>query len=298
MTRIRVGTRGSDLARRQTQWVCDRLIETHREIEIETIVIRTHGDVHPDQPMDDSWPPGGFVGAIERALIAGEIDFAVHSYKDLPTTPTPGLSIAAVPPRAVAHDVLITRQPVDWRSLPPGFRIGTGSPRRAAQLRYRGDVVIVPIRGNVPTRVDKLQTEDIDGVVLAAAGLDRLGMRPDHMVDLPVEEFVPAAGQGALAVQTREGDAVAKLIAYTDDPIARRCVDAERSFLRAVDAGCQAAAGALAVATGDAISLRGQLFSSDGSRRVDYVVSGGDPIDLGQGLGVRLVRELRDAVGT
>jgi hydroxymethylbilane synthase len=298
MTRWRVGTRGSDLARRQTRWVCDRLTEQHPEVTIETVVIRTHGDEHPDQPIDEFWPVGGFVGAIERALLAGDVDFAVHSYKDMPVAPTLGLAVAAVPTREAAHDVLITRAPVDWRKLPQGFRIATSSARRTAQWRATADVVIVPIRGNVPTRVAKLDSEVLDAVVLAAAGLKRLGLRPEHRIDLPVEAFTPAPGQGALAVQTRDGDPIAEIVGSIDDPVVRRCVDAERAFLSAVGGGCETPAGALAVAEVGSIRLCGQLFPAEGcggaARGVSGVETGCIPHDVGRRLAERLVRELQD----
>ena len=197
MTRLRVGTRGSDLALRHTRWVCDLLRGVDADLEFEEVVIKTHGDIATGQPLDTDFPVGGFVSAIEQALLERRIDFAVHSYKDLPTAPTPGLMIAAVPTRESPHDVLVTRVPVDLGNLPRGIRLGTSSPRRAAQMRRQGEVEIVPVRGNVPTRVAKVKSGELDGVVLAAAGLKRLGLRPPNLIDLPVDQFVPPPPHGA-----------------------------------------------------------------------------------------------------
>ncbi len=291
MTRVRVGTRGSELALRQTRWVCGLLRQAHRDLEFEEIVIRTHGDIATGQPLDHDFPVGGFVSAIETALLEGRIDFAVHSYKDLPTAETDGLVIAAVPPREVPQDVLITRSEVELHSLPRGLRIGTSSPRRAAQLRRVAHVTIVPIRGNVPTRIAKVQSE-VDAVVLAAAGIRRLGLRPAHMIELPVDRFVPAPAQGALAVQTRIGEALAEQLVALEDAPSRLAVEAERSFLRSIHAGCHTPVGALATVRNDTISLHGQLFSDDGARMVEGTEASRDPHVLGESLANRLKREL------
>ena len=222
MTRLRVGTRGSDLALWQTNWVCDELRKAHPLLEIEQIIIKTHGDVASEQQtgwntgptkLDSTtpgpttfgartfgpttsggdWPVGEFVSALEQALIQERIDFAVHSFKDLQTEVTTGLVVAAVPAREVVHDVLLTREAVDLNDLPPGFRVGTGSPRRSAQFRRFAKVEIVPIRGNVQTRIDKIERAGLDGVVLAAAGLRRLGITHPHMTDLPTDGTRPGA---------------------------------------------------------------------------------------------------------
>lgn len=293
MTQLRAGTRGSELALWQTRWVCQRLRAAHPEIATTEVIIKTHGDVAIDQRFDADWPVGGFVGAIEQALVRNEIDFAVHSYKDLQTATTAGLVVAAVPGREVAHDVLVTREPVDLDALPEGFRIGTSSPRRAAQLMRLGSVEIVPTRGNVPTRLRKIEQQEYDGVILAAAGLKRLNIDPPNRIDLPTDRFVPSPAQGALAVQTREGDAAQMMIAALDDPVARRAVTAERSFLRAVNAGCHTPLGALASIGGPAISLHAQLFSDDGAHCVSGVETGIDPVRVGEQLARRLLKELK-----
>ncbi len=295
MTRLQVGTRGSDLALRQTRWVCDLLRGVHAGLEFEEVVIKTHGDLATGQPLDRDFPVGGFVSAIERALLERQIDFAVHSYKDLPTASTPGLMIAAVPVREVPHDVLVTHDPVTLPNLPRGMRIGTSSPRRAAQFRRLADVQIVPIRGNVPTRVAKVESGELDGVVLAAAGLKRLGLRPPHRIELPIDWFMPAPAQGALAVQVREGDAIAALLAVIEHRPSRSAVEAERAFLRNLHAGCHTPVGALAMVFDGTISLRGQLFSDDGSRMVEGGDSGDDPRTVGVRLADRLAQKLRES---
>ncbi|MCH7596273.1 MAG: hydroxymethylbilane synthase [Planctomycetes bacterium] len=292
MTVLRVGTRGSDLALWQSNWVSERLRVAHPDVSIERIIIKTHGDVAVDQRFDADWPVGGFVGAIEQALSNGEIDFAVHSYKDLQTAVTPGLVVAAIPEREASHDVLVLREMVDLSDLPPGFKIGTSSPRRAAQFRRLGDVEIVAIRGNVGTRVAKVETEGLDGVVLAAAGLKRLGIDPPRRIDLPVDRFVPAPAQGALAIQTRENDDAREFVAALDHSQSRRMVESEREFLRSVGAGCHTPVAALASLDGDTVSLHAQLFSEDGKRLAEGVESGSDPSGVGQRLAVRLLGEL------
>ncbi len=293
MKRLRVGTRGSDLALRQTRWVCDLLRTVHAGLEFEEVVIKTHGDLATGQPLDTDFPVGGFVGAIEQALLDGRIDFAVHSYKDLPTAATPGLMIAAVPTREVPHDVLVSRESVDLSNLPRGIRLGTSSPRRAAQFRRLGDVQIVPIRGNVPTRICQVGEGGLDGVVLAAAGLRRLDLRPPNLIDLPIDRFVPAPAQGALAVQVREGDPTVTTIAAIEHDPSRRAVEAERSFLRNLHAGCHTPVGALATMNGSTIALHGQLFTDDGLRMVEGFETGHDPESVGSRLAKHLAHELQ-----
>jgi hydroxymethylbilane synthase len=294
MSVLRIGTRGSKLARWQTNWVSQRLSELHPGLRIEQVTIRTHGDVVTDQNFGRDWPVGAFVSALESALLEGRFDLAVHSHKDLQTAETAGLVIAAVPVREVVHDVLLTRGPTALEELPPGARIGTNSPRRAAQLLLFGDFEIVPIRGNVPTRVAKLERENLDAVVLAAAGLKRLGISHPHTIELPTDRFLPAPAQGALAVQARAEDAAAELAAGLDHLPTRRCVIAERSFLARINAGCHTPVGALAVASGDQLSLHARLFSDDYARVVEDRETGEEPVDVGMALADRLVEALKD----
>ena len=316
MTTLRVGTRGSDLALWQTRWVVDRLRAAHPGLRVEEVIIKTHGDVATDQAFGTKdWPVGGFVAALEQALASERVDFAVHSYKDLQTAITPGLVIAAVPSREVVHDVLVTATPVKWDHLPDGFRLGTSSPRRAAQFRRAtgGRIAIVPIRGNVATRMNKVcgdmarpsekrgsqaegdgvPDDKIDGTVLAAAGLKRLGLDPPHRVELPTEVFLPSPAQGALALQAREGSQAAELLLALNDAEARGPVEAERSFLRTIGAGCHVPVGALAERTGIEITLRGQLFDDDGVRLAEAAQRGQDPVALGTSLADSLRKELQ-----
>lgn len=293
MTTLRVGTRGSELALWQTRWVSDQLRAAHPGLSIEEVIIKTHGDLATEQKFDADWPVGGFVGAIEQALSERRIDFAVHSYKDMQTAATAGLTIAAVPKREIVHDVLVTREAIGLGDVHDGFRLGTSSPRRAAQFRRIAKVEIVPIRGNVPTRVAKVERENLDGVVLAGAGLKRLGINPPHKFELPTDRFVPAPAQGAIAVQTRTGDEAEALVAVLDDALARRAVTAERAFLRTINAGCHVPVAALASVAGKMVTLHGQLFDDDGLRMAEGVEKCEDADAVGVGLARRLLEELK-----
>ena len=293
MKRLRIGTRGSELALRQTRLVIDLLREAHAELDFEEVILRTHGDIHAAQPMTESdWPVGGFVGTIERALLEEEIDIAVHSLKDLPTVPTPGLTVAAIPERASPHDVLVLDRPASLDALSPDWRVGTSSPRRIAQLRQRGLTYASPVRGNVPTRLSMVGRE-LNGVVLAAAGLERLGLAPEHAIDLPLEDFSCAPGQGALAVQCREPDAkLIGLLKAVDHAESRRAVEAERAVLRSLGAGCQTPLGAYARIEGDSVNLAAQLFSPDHETVVTERLRGRDSETVGRELATRLAAAL------
>lgn len=292
MRSLRIGSRGSDLAIRQAQWVCSRLREAHRELTVELVPMTTSGDLDTDANFGASWPVGAFVSALERALVEQHIDVAVHSLKDLPTESMPGLTVAAVPEREVPFDVLLMREAIGLEELPDGARIGTSSPRRAAQLRHHAPVRVVPIRGNVPTRIAKLAGGSLDGIVLAAAGLARLGIGHPHAVTLPTDRFVPAPGQGALAVQTRAGSDAARLVTALDHVPTRVAVTAERAFLREVGAGCHTPAGAYATLEGDTVSLRAQLFSGDHERCAEGTERGADSTQVGVQLARRLLAAL------
>ena len=221
MMRLRVGTRGSDLAVCQTRIVYGALRKLHPSLDIQEVVIKSHGDQLSEQPFGGDWPVGAFVQALEQALLDRQVDFVVHSFKDVQTAPTPGLTIAAVPAREVVHDVLLTKMPVSLDRLPAGFCIGTGSPRRSAQFRRLGPIQVVPIRGNVPTRIKKLAGQELDGIVLAAAGLRRLGITHPFSTDLPLDRFLPAPAQGALAIQSRTDEAMVALLQPLEDANAR-----------------------------------------------------------------------------
>jgi hydroxymethylbilane synthase len=230
------------------------------------------------------------VKEIERALLDGRVDLAVHSLKDLPTEPVPGLVVAAVPVRENPADVLLTRERVDLDRLPAGFRIGSSSPRRTHQmLRHAPQAAIEPIRGNVPTRIRKVMEGVYDGVILAAAGLSRLKIAHEHVTELPVDEFLPAPGQGALAAQTRAESPAREVAAAIDHAETRACVAAERAFLRGCGGGCHAALGALATVSSGVLTLKGHLFVE--ARKIEGEERGA-PGDA-EAIGLALARRLR-----
>ena len=252
--RLRLGTRGSALAVAQSVTIAEAL--RILGVEVALVTIRTQGD---DRPPDTAWGEGAFVGALETALLAGEIDVAVHSAKDVPTTEHPGLAIAAYPERADPRDALVGREPgTTLDRLPPGTRVGTDSPRRATFLRAaRPDLHVHPLHGNVDTRLRRLDEGATDALVLAVAGLTRLGQEDRIGQILPSDLFPPAPGQGSLAIQCRANDEVTRSwLARLDDPVTRAAVEAERRFLRATGGGCRAPIGALARVEGREIFLR------------------------------------------
>lgn len=279
MERLTVGSRGSALALRQTELIIERLKSLNPDPEIEVRIIKTKGDNILDEPLTRIAGKGFFVTEIERALLRGEINFAVHSMKDLPAEITEGLVIAAIPEREDPSDALVSNGP-GLRDLPKGARIGTGSPRRQAQLlHFRPDLEVADLRGNLDTRIRRLEEGRFDAVVLAYAGLHRMGWEDRVTEKLPPEICLPAVGQGALAIQTREDDAeTIELLAALDHAESRAAVTAERSLLSALGGGCQVPIGALGIIEGAALRLRGVVASPDGKRLIRGEVSG-DPAD-------------------
>lgn len=269
---LRLGTRASRLARWQADWVADRLRQLGRTVEI--VEIATHGDAEPIAPIIDIGSPGVFTKAIQRALVAGEIDLAVHSLKDLPTEVVPGLTLGAVPPRESPADVLVARAATAFESLPHGARIGTGSLRRQAQLRYaRPDLCVEAIRGNVETRLrqldDDLEGGRFDAVVLAEAGLKRLGLAERITQVLAWELMLPAVGQGALGVECRSEDvSTRRALAPLDDAATHAAVRAERSLLAHLRGGCLAPIGAYAQLQNGTLQLSAVVLHPDGSQRL------------------------------
>ncbi|AXI88000.1 hydroxymethylbilane synthase [Streptomyces griseoincarnatus] len=283
---LRLGTRRSKLAMAQSGQVADAVSQvTGRPVEL--VEITTYGDVSREH-LAQIGGTGVFVAALREALARGEVDFAVHSLKDLPTTQPDELVVAAIPVREDPRDVIIARDALKLTDLPRGARIGTGSPRRMAQLnayaRSHGmDIETVPIRGNVDTRIGYVTKGDLDAVVLAAAGLNRVG-RSDEVTDfLSVDTVLPAPGQGALAVETTADNAdLIAALAQLDDPLTRAAVTAERSLLAALEAGCSAPVGALAdlLADGQIVKemrLRGVVGTTDGSTLVQLSTTGPVP---------------------
>jgi hydroxymethylbilane synthase len=263
---IRLGTRGSKLALVQSQRVAQRLRDAGHDVELVPIV--TEGDI---RPIDMTPGEGVFVAAIARALLAGEIDIAVHSAKDVPLDQDPGLAIAAYPERADPRDVLITRRGgASLLSLATGAIVGTDSPRRAGFiLAIRPDLKVVPLHGNVETRVRRLDDGAADAIVLAAAGIDRLGMQARIDERFEPDAVAPAPGQGALAVQVRQSDArIMELVRAIDDVDIRLSVQAERAVLSATGGTCRAPVGALASVSGDELTLLAAGVNSDGSDRL------------------------------
>ena len=265
---LRLGTRRSALATTQSAWVAQRLRALGHTVELVEIV--TEGDVNA-APLSTLGGTGVFAAAIRRSLLAGEVDLAVHSLKDLPTAPEPGLTVAAIPGREDPRDALVARDRLTLGELPAGAVVGTGSPRRVAQLAALGlGLEFKDIRGNVDTRIGLVASGAVDAVVLARAGLARLGRLDDITETLDPLQMLPAPGQGALAVECRSEDTeVRDLLAAIDDAEARACVTAERSLLAALEAGCSAPVGALAeVVEGEdglELSLRGFAGSADGA---------------------------------
>jgi hydroxymethylbilane synthase len=290
---LRIGTRGSRLALAQASWVRERLAATDAQLRPELVVIKTSGDHLRDVPLHQVGGKGLFVKELESALAAGAIDCAVHSLKDVPGELAAGLIIAAVPEREDAADVIVTRASGGLAALAPGARVGTSSPRRAALLRalWPG-LEVVALRGNVDTRLAKLANRDVDGLVLAAAGLRRLGIWPPHVEPCDPRAFVPAIGQGALALEALPG-AMAERLAVLEHRPSRLAVDAERAFLRAVGGTCVSPLAAHATIDSGGLSMRALIAHPDGSRVVRGEVAG-DPQDgvrLGRELATRLLRE-------
>jgi hydroxymethylbilane synthase len=253
----------------QAQLARDVLARRFPEHEFELTPMTTHADRHPSMRLTEASREGVFVEELEQALLEGRAELAVHSAKDLPTQPAPPLAIAAFLPRADARDVLIARQPATLRSLPADSRIGTGSPRRAAQLAaVRPDLRAVDIRGNVDTRLRRLQEGTVDALILAAAGLERLGRLGEAHQILPFDVMLPAPGQGALALQAVEGSDAARLAAQLDDRPTSRAVNAERALLRSLGGGCLSAIGAYAHVDGDQLMLDAVVLSEDGRRTI------------------------------
>ncbi|AOY56589.1 hydroxymethylbilane synthase [Candidatus Rhodoluna planktonica] len=246
-TKLRVGTRGSLLALTQTRIFTGELTRLHPEIEIEEVLIQTHGDLSTE-PLSESKTPGVFVNALRDALLNFQVDFIVHSMKDLPANPHPAIATACVPSRQDSRDGLVSKNNLRLDELPSGAIVGTSSPRRAASIRQsRPDLVIADIRGNIDTRIAKVQGGEYDATLLAMAGLNRIDKSDAVCEIFETENFVPAAGQGALSIECRWGDSdLISLLAELDDAETRLVTTAERSVLSGLEAGCATAIGASA----------------------------------------------------
>ncbi|MBX7167069.1 MAG: hydroxymethylbilane synthase [Pirellulales bacterium] len=289
-SRIRLGTRGSALARWQADWVANQLRQ--QGVEVTLVEIVTRGDVKAG-PLGSLGGQGLFTKEIQRALVDGQIDLAVHSLKDLPTQPVPGLTLAAVPPRASSSDVLIAREAASWERLREGAIVGTGSLRRRAQLWHRrADLWMEDIRGNVDTRLKKLDEGQYDAIVLAEAGLARLGLSQHVTEVLPPDVMLPAVGQGALGLETREQDQPTRAcLRALDDAATHASVLAERALLAALRGGCMAPVAALGTVTpAGRLQLAARVLAIDGRRQL--AARGDAALDEAAALGRRLAEQL------
>ena len=287
---LRIATRGSTLAVEQTEIVARLLRSLHPGLTVEIVTITTAGDANQSAPVSQLGD-GAFVRGVEAALLDRRAEIAVHSAKDVPSADTPGLRLAAFPARADPRDVLVSREGRRFMELPRGARLGTSSPRRAAIARsLRPDLEVAPIRGNVDTRLAKLRGGDYDAIVLAAAGMARLG-RVDQVTEhLDPLLWVPAAGQGILGVQCRAGDSAERLLAAIDHPPTRTAITAERAVLRRLGSGCRTPVGVFARELDGVLALRGVLVSPDGRHTV-IAEREGQP-DEAEQIGDRLAEDL------
>jgi len=295
-SRLRLGTRGSALALAQSGGVA-AAVRAASGRDVDLVRVQTAGDLS-DVAIENIGGTGVFVSALRDAVLAGEVELAVHSYKDLPTAPADGLVLAAIPLREDPRDVLVARDALTIGELPAGSRVGTGSPRRTAQLLGLGlGLTVVPVRGNVDTRIAKVHSGELDAVVLARAGLVRLDRLGDATEVIDPLTMLPAPAQGALAIECRTGDAdLVALLGALDDPDSRTAVAAERALLSALEGGCTAPVGALAqVAEGDdgpELYLRGLVAAIDGTDAVRLSATG--PTSEAAEVGRRLAAELLD----
>ena len=268
---LRLGTRGSALARAQTALVASQLKELNPGLAVEEVIVRTRGDAMLGSPIHELGGKGLFVKEIEDALLQGEIDAAVHSLKDLPSDLPEGLILASIPEREEPWDALVSRGGESIRGLAPGSRIGTSSLRRIAQIRrYRSDLEIVELRGNVDTRLEKVAAGEAEAAVLALAGLKRLGIEERATESLAPELMLPAAGQGALAIETRADDAATRrLVRKLEHQETNQAVMAERTVMARLEGGCQLPLAVFAEMRKSGLCIKSRLASADGERMVE-----------------------------
>ena len=296
MAQLRIGSRGSQLALWQAHHISTLLRERGHEVELE--IIKTTGDKITDVALAKVGTKGMFTKEIEEALAAGRVDLAVHSLKDLPTAVPPGFEIAAITTRENARDVLCSRKYASIDQLSRGARVGTSSLRRQAQLKaLRSDLEIYPLRGNVDSRLRKLESGEYDAVILAAAGLNRLGRTEWVKQILPADVMCPAAGQGALGIEIRAGDSVTRQqLAFLDDAAARATTTCERALLNKLGGGCQVPIGAFAELHDGRLHLQAIVAHPDGSRVLRESREGTDPTQLGESVGDTLLRRGGDTI--
>lgn len=291
---IVVGSRSSRLAVLQAKELMGQLRNAMPELELSLVKIKTQGDKDRKSPLIQIGGRGVFVKELEDALLGGEIDIAVHSLKDMPSQLAPGLQIAAVPVRRDPRDALVSASGRTLAQLPPGARIGTGSQRRAVELQaFRPDLKICPLRGNVDTRVNKVRSGELDGIIVAAAALERMGWRDKATEYLPIEIFMPAACQGALGVEVRAGDGAATTVALVNDKASWQTTTAERAFLRTLGGGCRSAIAAIArVEDNDTLHIEGMVAGTLSRKTIRAKLSGLS--QMPEQLGERLAQKMLD----
>lgn len=304
-----IGSRGSALALWQTDFIKTQLEKHFPQTRFETRIIKTTGDAILDTALSKIGDKGLFTKQIETALIDEEIDLAIHSLKDLPTVQPAGLKIGAVSHRETPNDVFISKNYSSITDLPENARIATGSLRRRSQLlNFRADLEIVEIRGNVPTRIEKFLASELDGMILAFAGVHRLKLDAHIKQIVPTEILLPAVGQGVMAIEIRETDAeIAAMLAQINDPAVEACITAERAFLRSLEGGCQVPIGGFAVLEGEEILLQGFVGDLEGKKIIRDFVRGKkeEAEDLGKRLAEKclqngaaeILRDARNATG-
>ena len=290
--KIIIGTRGSQLALWQANWVKSVLEEKNPSLSVELVIIKTKGDKILDVPLAKVGGKGLFVKEIESAILAGRIDIAVHSMKDMPAEIPRGLCIGAIPEREITADVLISGNGITLSELKPGARVGTSSLRRSSQLlSARPDLEILPLRGNLDTRIRKLETEDLDAIVLAAAGVRRLGLEDKISEYIDESVMLPAVGQGALCIEIRKNDSkIESLVEALEHPETRSTVLGERAFLNRLEGSCQVPVAALGKIENDIFSLCGLISDLKGETVLRETESG--PPDLSRDIGIKLADRL------
>jgi hydroxymethylbilane synthase len=289
---LRIGTRGSQLALYQANWVKEKLIQVHPHLKVTLVKIKTTGDRIQDAPLAKVGGKGLFVKEIEEALIHRGIDLAVHSIKDVPTELPKGLRLCAITKREDPRDVFISKDGTLLKNLPQRAKIGTSSLRRQAQLlHFRGDFEMIPLRGNLDTRLKKLKTMNLDGIILAYAGVKRLGLAERITEIISTEISLPAIGQGALGIETRMDDEeVEKIIRSLNDPHSAIAISAERAFLKKLGGGCQVPIAAFGQIVGSTLQIDGMVATTNGKRFIHHHLEG--TIEEAESLGIELANVL------
>jgi hydroxymethylbilane synthase len=292
---LKIGTRGSKLAIAQSLWVKKRIETRYTDIQVELVTIKTTGDKILDSPLSQVGGKGLFVKEIEEALLAKRVDIAVHSMKDVPVELTEELILCNFPEREDPSDALVSTEDKSVDTLLPRSRVGTSSLRRSAQLLHmRPDLELVPLRGNVDTRLQKLESGEVDAIVLAAAGLKRLGLEELISHIIPFEQILPAIGQGALGLEVRQYDErTIDLLDFLNHEPTEVAVRAERSFLKELEGGCQVPIAGFASLNADAVHLKGMVAELDGRRIVRDEITGKK--DQAEEIGIKLARRLLDS---